>query len=88
MPHHRNVIAFKRPADEPDRTRARFERYCQERAAGTPHLAVDYRHLHLKHALDPSTLDLDGHANANRRTGVAGVLWEMFTALRRLMVRA
>ena len=44
-------------------------------------LHIDYRHLHLKHRIDISAINLGRHANANRRTPVLIAVWR---ALRRL----
>jgi hypothetical protein len=81
MPHRKNVIQLTRTTDGLERTQAHLEQYRKDRAEGRPYLRVDYRHLHLKHKIDISTINFGGHANANQRTHPLAAIWRALKAV-------
>ena len=82
--HHRNVIDLQSSRERAEHTRAQLDRYCRDRAEGRAHLTVDYRHLHLKHAVDLRAVDRS-HANSNRRPGVVEGFRRLASSLRKLI---
>lgn len=85
--HHRNVIDLVSSRETAERTKAQLARYGRDRVEGRPHLTVDYRHLHLKHAIDLTVIDR-AHANTNRRRGPVEGFWRLMASLRGLLTGA
>jgi len=67
MPHRKKIIHLMRTENGLELTQPHIEHYHKYLTESKHHLRIDYKHLHLKHKIDISTIDFDGHANINQK---------------------